>query len=152
MTAYPRAELDAMVEHWLQANLDAEASGDWRSLADCFTEDATYGWNFGPKEHFMAVGRDEIRDIALGQEMGGLDGWQYPYEELIIDETNSERGDIALHLHAARVVIWSITPTTSSGPTQPQPADPAKHTHPLAERIRSGVRSLVRPAPGKPIC
>ena len=87
MTAYPRAELDAMVEHWLQANLDAEASGDWRSLADCFTEDATYGWNFGPKEHFMAVGRDEIRDIALGQEMGGLDGWQYPYEELIIDET-----------------------------------------------------------------
>jgi hypothetical protein len=35
----------------------------------------------------MAVGRDEIREIALGQEMGGLDGWQYPYEELIIDET-----------------------------------------------------------------
>jgi hypothetical protein len=87
MTSYPRAELEAMVERWLQANRDAEASGDWRSLADCFTEDATYGWNFGPKEHFMAVGRDEIRDIALGQEMGGLSGWQYPYEEMIIDET-----------------------------------------------------------------
>ena len=35
----------------------------------------------------MAVGRDEIRDIARGQEMGGLSGLQYPYEELIIDET-----------------------------------------------------------------
>ena len=32
MTAYPRAELDAMVEHWLQANLDAEASGGDRRL------------------------------------------------------------------------------------------------------------------------
>ena len=59
-------------------------------MADCYTEDATYGWNFGPKEHFMAVGRDEIRDIALGLEMGGLDGWQYPYEEILIDEAKGQ--------------------------------------------------------------
>lgn len=87
MTAYPRAELEQMVETWLQANRDAERLGDWKTMASCYTEDATYGWNYGPKEHFMAVGRDEIRDIALGQEMGGLDGWQYPYEEVIIDES-----------------------------------------------------------------
>ena len=47
---YPRAELDEMVERWLQANKDAEAAGDWGPMADLYTEDATYGWNFGPKE------------------------------------------------------------------------------------------------------
>ena len=34
----------------------------------------------------MAVGREEIREVALGLEMGGLDGWEYPYEEILIDE------------------------------------------------------------------
>ena len=34
----------------------------------------------------MAVGRGEIRDLALGSEMGGLDGWEYPYQEILIDE------------------------------------------------------------------
>src|SRR3954447_10042746 len=75
-----------MVERWLQANKDAEAAGDWGPMADLYTEDATYGWNYGPSENFMAVGRDEIRTIALGTEMAGLDGWQYPYEEILIDD------------------------------------------------------------------
>jgi len=87
MTApYPRAELEEMVERWLQANRDAESAGDWRGMAELYTPDATYGWNYGPENDFMAVGRDEIRDIALGMEMGGLDGWQYPYQEVVIDE------------------------------------------------------------------
>jgi hypothetical protein len=87
MTApYPRAELEEMVERWLQANRDAEAAGDWRGMAELYTPDATYGWNYGPENDFMAVGRDEIRDIALGMEMGGLDGWQYPYQEVVIDD------------------------------------------------------------------
>ncbi len=90
MTSYPRAELDEMVERWLQANRDAEAAGDWGPMADLYAEDATYGWNFGPKEQFMAVGRDEIREIALGLEMGGLDGWQYPYEEILVDEVKGQ--------------------------------------------------------------
>lgn len=86
MPAFDRAELDEMVERWLQANRDAEAAGDWKTLAELYTPDATYGWNYGPENEFMAVGRDEIRDIALGMEMGGLDGWQYPYQELVIDD------------------------------------------------------------------
>lgn len=87
MAAYPREELEEMVERWLRANREAEAVGDWRPLADMYTEDATYGWNYGPRHEFMAVGRDEIREIALGVEMGGLDGWEYPYQEVIIDES-----------------------------------------------------------------
>jgi hypothetical protein len=86
MTAYPRAEIEEMVEHWLQANRDAEAAGDWKPMAELYTPDATYGWNYGPGTEFMAVGRDEIREIALGAEMEGLGGWEYPYEEIVIDE------------------------------------------------------------------
>jgi hypothetical protein len=86
MPAYPRAELEEMVQRWLQANKDAEAAGDWKPMAELYTVDATYGWNYGPHTDFMAVGRDEIRELALGLEMEGLDGWQYPYEEIVIDE------------------------------------------------------------------
>jgi hypothetical protein len=90
MPAYPRQELEAMVDRWLDANRRCEEQGDWRPMADLYTQDATYGWNFGPKEEFMAVGRDEIRDIALGLEMGGLDGWAYPYEEVLIDDRKGQ--------------------------------------------------------------
>jgi hypothetical protein len=86
MPSYPRKELEEMVERWLEANRKAEEAGDWAVLADHYTEDATYGWNVGPNGEFMAVGRDEIRDIAVGLEMGGLDGWNYPYQEILIDE------------------------------------------------------------------
>ena len=90
MTAYPRAEMEGMVERWLQANRDAEAAGDWRPMAELYTPDATYGWNYGPETTFMAVGRDEIRELALGNEMAGLDGWEYPYEEILIDEAKGQ--------------------------------------------------------------
>ncbi len=90
MPAYPRAELEEMLERWLQANRDAEQAGDWRPMAELYTEDATYGWNFGPKEEFMAVGREEIREYALGTEMFGLDGWEYPYMEVLIDDQKGQ--------------------------------------------------------------
>ena len=60
-----REALDQWVERWLQANKDSEKAGDWTNLADFYTEDATYGWNIGPKEDVMCVGVDEIRDVAL---------------------------------------------------------------------------------------
>jgi hypothetical protein len=90
MPAHPRDEMEAMVERWLAANREAERVGDWRPMAELYTEDATYGWSYGPKEDFMVVGRDEIRDIALGLEMGGLDGWKYPYQEILIDDRKGQ--------------------------------------------------------------
>jgi hypothetical protein len=36
----------------------------------------------------MAVGRDQIRDWAIGIEMDGLDGWHYDYQATLIDEQN----------------------------------------------------------------
>lgn len=90
MPEFPREELDEMVQRWLDTNEACEKAGDWAMLAELYTEDATYGWNFGPKEEFMAVGRDEIRDVALGQEMGGLDGWTYPYQEILVDDRKGQ--------------------------------------------------------------
>ena len=85
-----REQLDEWVERWLQANKDAEAAGDWKPMADFYTEDATYGWNIGPKEDVMCIGRDEIRDVALGLEMEGLENWVYEYQKVLVDEKLGE--------------------------------------------------------------
>ena len=89
-SGFSREELDEVVERWLEANLEAERTGDWRPLADFFTDDATYGWNIGPKDDVMCVGIDEIRDIAFGQEMEGLLGWRYPYQRVLVDDKIGE--------------------------------------------------------------
>jgi hypothetical protein len=90
MPAFPRAQLEDWVQRWLEANREAERAGDWSPLGDFYADDATYGWNIGPKEDVMCVGIDEIRDIALGLEMAGLENWRYPYQRVIIDDRIGE--------------------------------------------------------------
>lgn len=87
---FDRAELDEMTERWLEANKVCEAAGDWKPLSAFYTDDATYGWNYGPKRDFMAVGIDEVRELGLGQEMEGLEGWTYPYQSWVIDEKTGD--------------------------------------------------------------
>jgi hypothetical protein len=84
-----RDELEEFWDSWLRANREGEAKGDWRVLAEWYAEDASYGWMYSPDEHFMAVGRDQIRDWAIGIEMDGLDGWHYDYVATVIDERNA---------------------------------------------------------------
>ena len=83
---HDRAAMEAFWEDWLEANRQCEAKRDWGPLADFYAPEATYGWNCGPKDDFMAVGREEIRTIALGLEMEGLEGWTYPYQVTMIDD------------------------------------------------------------------
>ncbi|MFN0143330.1 MAG: nuclear transport factor 2 family protein [Mycobacterium sp.] len=90
MAALPREQLEDFIQRWMDANREAERKGDWKGLAEFFAPDATYGWNIGPKEDVMCVGRNEIRDIALGYEMAGLEGWSYPYQKVIIDDKIGE--------------------------------------------------------------
>ena len=90
MAALPREQLEDFVERWLAVNREAERQGDWTALADFYADDATYGWNIGPKEDVMCVGKKEIREIALGLEMAGLEGWTYPYQKVLIDEKIGE--------------------------------------------------------------
>ena len=89
-SSHSREQLEAWVESWLQANKDCEKAGDWRPLGDFYAPEATYGWNIGPKEDVMCVGIDEIRDIALGLEMEGLENWVYEYQKVLIDEKQGE--------------------------------------------------------------
>jgi hypothetical protein len=84
-----RAEIEEFWETWLEVNREAERIGDWRIMAEWYAEDATYGWMYSVDEHFMAVGRDQIRDYAIGIEMDGFDGWHYDYVCTMIDEQKS---------------------------------------------------------------
>ena len=62
MSDLTRAEIEEFWDSWLEVNREAERIGDWRIMADHYAVDATYGWMYSPDEHFMAVGRDQIRD------------------------------------------------------------------------------------------
>ena len=88
MSDLTRAEIEEFWDSWLAVNREAERIGDWRIMAEHYAVDATYGWMYSPDEQFMAVGRDQIRDYAIGIEMDGLDGWHYDYQATLIDEKN----------------------------------------------------------------
>ncbi len=91
MPAYPREELEEMVERWLAANRRAETEGDWiKHLGGLYTDDAEYGWNMGPNREFLARGRQQIENWALGVHMEGFETWRYPYEKILIDEKLGE--------------------------------------------------------------
>ena len=91
MTAYPRKELEEMVDRWLAANRKAEQEGDWiNNLGAMYTEDAEYSWNMGPNREFIAKNRKEIEEWALGVHMEGFEKWRYPYEKILIDEQQGE--------------------------------------------------------------
>jgi hypothetical protein len=90
MAALDRALLEDFVQRWLDANRAAERAGDWTPLAQFYADDATYGWNIGPKEDVMCFGKNEIREIALNLEMAGLQGWTYPYQRVLIDDKIGE--------------------------------------------------------------
>ena len=90
MPSLPREDLDKWVEQWLETNRECERRGDWKPLADFYTDDATYGWNIGPKEDVMCVGKDQIREIALGLEMEGLENWVYEYQKVLVDDKQGE--------------------------------------------------------------
>lgn len=91
MPAYPRAEIEEMVRRWIAANAESERHGDWiRHLGAMYAEDAEYGWNMGPNREFLAVGRQQIEEWALGAHMEGFEAWRYPYDKILIDEQQGE--------------------------------------------------------------
>ena len=91
MPAYPRPELEAMVQRWIEANAQSERDGNWiKHLGAMYTDDAEYSWNMGPNQEFIAKGRKQIEDWALGVHMEGFEKWRYPYDHILIDEQKGE--------------------------------------------------------------
>lgn len=88
---FSRDELQRTMDGWLEANRLAERHGDWITyLGPFYTDDAVYRWNVGPNEEFVARGRKEIEEVAIGYQMKGFEGWSYPYEKVLIDEKLGE--------------------------------------------------------------
>jgi hypothetical protein len=88
---FPREEIEEMVRRFLDANKKAEAEGDWKKhLTPFYTEDAEHTVNAASSLDEVARGRDEISDWVLGTAMEGLEGWTYPYQQVLIDETKGE--------------------------------------------------------------
>ena len=90
MPAFPRDEMEEMVDRWVAANDEAGRTGDWSKMSSFFTEDAIYSWNTGANWEFVARGRQQIHEWAFGSEMAGLEKWTYPYVRRLID---SEKGE-----------------------------------------------------------
>ena len=90
MPAFPRDELEEMVQRWVAANDEAGRSGDWSPMAEFYTEDALYTWNNGHKWEFVARGRQQIHEWVFGMEMAGLEHWVYPYVRTLIDDRKGE--------------------------------------------------------------
>ena len=90
MPAFPRQELEEMVERWVAANNESGRTGDWSRMSQFYTEDAIYSWNTGPNWEFVARGRQQIHDWAFGTEMSGLEHWTYPYIRRLIDDQKGE--------------------------------------------------------------
>jgi hypothetical protein len=90
MPAFPREEIEEMIRRFVEANDQAGRTGDWKPLAQFYTEDAVYSWNNGSNHEFVARGRDQIRNWVFGSEMEGLESWTYPYVRTLIDERKGE--------------------------------------------------------------
>jgi len=89
MRGYPRQELEQMVQLWVETNARAEREGNWRPLADLYTEDAYYCWDI-PGGLYEARGRENIRATCVGDAMDPYAGWTYPYDKVVIDEHKGE--------------------------------------------------------------
>lgn len=89
MSGCTREELEQTMQVWLDANKRAEETGDWRCLADCYTDDAYYCWDI-PGGVYEARGKENIRETCVGDAMDPYKGWTYPYEKIVMDERKGE--------------------------------------------------------------
>jgi hypothetical protein len=92
---FDRAELEDMVQRWEAAGQKAEEAADWAThLAPFYAPDARCRVCIGAGEVYEARGREEIAAGLLGEEMDGFEGWTYPFERVVIDDT---RGAVSIY-------------------------------------------------------
>ena len=84
--AHDRDELEEMIRRYNAASDEAGRTGNWSPLGEFYTDDALYTWDNGGSWQFAARGPQQIVDWVLGTEMEGLEGWEYPYARILIDD------------------------------------------------------------------
>ena len=68
MAEYSREEMEDMMRRWIDVNDRAEKEGNWRHLADLYTEDVLYGWDT-PNGKYEFNGRETVRETCVGAAM-----------------------------------------------------------------------------------
>ncbi len=84
-----REEMEEMMRRWIAVNDKAEQEGNWRHLADFYTENVVYGWDT-PNGTYEFIGRESVRDTCVGAAMDPYKGWTYPYDKIVIDPSRGE--------------------------------------------------------------
>ncbi len=90
MGAFPREELEEMMQRFVAANDEAGRTGEWSTMSRFYADDAMYTWNCGADWEFIANNKQEIHDWVFGTEMAGLEHWCYPYVRTLIDDAKGE--------------------------------------------------------------
>lgn len=80
-----RAEVQSMLDDWLEVNRQAEQTRDWQPLADYYADDAVYQYTIGAFGKRVARGKDEVRKQVMDRDMQGFDGWTFPYERIVVE-------------------------------------------------------------------
>ena len=73
MAQYSREETEEMMRRWIAVNDKAEREGNWRCLADFYTEDVTYGWDT-PNGKYEFNDRETVRETCVGAAMDHFGG------------------------------------------------------------------------------
>ena len=82
-------QLEDFVQRWLEVNREAERNGDWTPLASSTpTTRPTAGISAPRERHVRRQGRDPRDRPRPGD--GGLRGWTYPYQQVLIDDRIGE--------------------------------------------------------------
>jgi len=89
--AFPREELEGMVERWAEAGKAAERTSDWgAALAPFYAPQAQCRVHIGADQVYVGRGAASIAREMLGEDMEGFEGWTYPHERVVIDEHKGE--------------------------------------------------------------
>jgi ketosteroid isomerase-like protein len=87
MTSFNRTtqEVRAVIERFAETSMRCDKERDWSPLADFYAEDAVYQYTMGKAGLRVARGRDEVRRLVMQRDMAGFEGWDFPYEWILVD-------------------------------------------------------------------
>ena len=78
-------EVRDLMDRFVATSRKGDRERDWAPLADFYAEDAIYRYTMGKAGMRVAQGRDEVRRLVMMRDMAGFDGWEFPYEWLLVD-------------------------------------------------------------------